>query len=319
MTRPLKRVCHDFEPRPHDRVTSIGMLVAGRVTVSPSLPTYGEEPTRKRMPIGRPLEGEVTGRVDEMLSDTRTAVSIAAGSVSPADMSARRLRVLIVHRYRSGQLSGENHVVDQESALLADAGHCVTRFERHSDDIASTSPLVKASVPLKVTWNAAVRAELTALLHKERPDVVHIYNTFPLVSPSTAAACADVDIPAVATLHNYCQVCPQGNLYRNGQICMDCVGKLPLRAPPRLLPQLQIGHPPRHSEYGSQPSPSVVGCDVLFCVSDPQTKILIQAGMPAQRLVVKRHFLPDPGIRRTRRVNMCSISAGWMKRRVCVS
>ena len=65
-------------------------------------------------------------------------------------MSARRLRVLIVHnRYRSEQLSGENHVVDQESALLADAGHCVTGFERRSDDVASMSLLVKASVPLR--------------------------------------------------------------------------------------------------------------------------------------------------------------------------
>jgi len=37
------------------------------------------------MPIGRPLEREVTMRVDEMLSYTRAAVSIAAASVSPAE------------------------------------------------------------------------------------------------------------------------------------------------------------------------------------------------------------------------------------------
>ena len=73
-------------------------------------------------------------------------------------MSARRLRVLIVHnRYRSEQLSGEDHVVDQESALLADAGHCVTGFERRSDGVASMSLFVKASVPLR----AADATELT--------------------------------------------------------------------------------------------------------------------------------------------------------------
>ncbi len=216
-------------------------------------------------------------------------------------MSARRLRVVIVHnRYRSGQPSGENHVVDQESALLADAGHRVTRFERRSDDIVSMSLLAKASVPLKVPWNAAVRAELGALLHRERPDVVHIHNTFPLVSPSVVAACADVNIPAVATLHNYRQVCAQGNLYRNGQICMDCVGQLP-------LPAL------RHGCYrGSRLATLPVTVNMIvnrhrwwsgvasfFCVSGTQKKILIRAGMPAQRLVVKHHFVPDPGIRRT--------------------
>lgn len=119
-------------------------------------------------------------------------------------MSAGRLRVLIIHnRYRSNQPSGENHIVDEESALLADAGHHVVRFERRSDDITSMSLLSKASVPLKVPWNAAVRAELGELLQRHRPDVVHIHNTFPLVSPSAVAACADVGIPAVATLHNY--------------------------------------------------------------------------------------------------------------------
>ena len=136
-------------------------------------------------------------------------------------MSAGRLRLLIVHnRYRSEQPSGENHIVDQESALLADAGHQVIKFERHSDDIDSMSLLGKASVPLNVPWNAAVRAELGVLLRRHRPDVVHIHNTFPLISPSVVAACADADIPAVTTLHNYRQVCPRGDLYRDGQICL---------------------------------------------------------------------------------------------------
>lgn len=217
-------------------------------------------------------------------------------------MSDGRLRVLIVHnRYRSAQPSGENHVVDQESALLTDAGHRITRFERRSDDIASMSLLGKASVPLKVPWNAAVRAELTTLLHAEQPDVVHIHNTFPLVSPSVVAACVDVGIPAVVTLHNYSQVCPRGDLYRNGQICMDCVGKLP-------LPALRHGCY-RGSRLATLPlTVNTVanrrrwwsGVASFFCVSDTQKKILIQAGMPAQRLVVKHHFVPDLGIHRTR-------------------
>jgi glycosyltransferase involved in cell wall biosynthesis len=217
-------------------------------------------------------------------------------------MSAGRLRVLIVHnRYRSEQPSGENHIVDQESALLADAGHHVIKFERRSDDIASMSPLARASVPLKVPWNTAVRAELGELLHRHRPDVVHIHNTFPLVSPSAVAACADAGIPAVATLHNYRQVCPRGDLYRNGQICMDCVGQLP-------LPALRHGCY-RDSRLATLPlTVNLVanrrrwwsGVTFFFCVSDAQKKVLIQAGMPAQRLIVKPHFVPDPGIRRAR-------------------
>lgn len=216
-------------------------------------------------------------------------------------MSAHRLRVLVVHnRYRSGQPSGEDRVVDQEMSLLADAGHQVTAFERHSNDIASMSLLNKALVPLQVPWNAQAKAELIARLHAERPDVVHVHNTFPLLSPSILVACAEVGVPTVATLHNYLMVCPSGTLFRDGNVCTDCTGRLP-------LPAL------RHGCYrGSRLAtvPLTVNLVVnrhrwwsnvtrFFCNSDAQRQILVHAGMPAQRLVVKHNFVVDSGIRRT--------------------
>src|SRR5439155_1083358 len=129
------------------------------------------------------------------------------------------MKVLVVHnRYRSEQPSGENNVVDQEVALLTEAGHDVGLFERHSDEIATMSRLGKAMVPLRVPWNSAVRAELATRLRAQRPDIVHIHNTFPLLSPSVVAACSDAGVPAVATLHNYTMVCPPGTLFRDGHV-----------------------------------------------------------------------------------------------------
>jgi len=196
-------------------------------------------------------------------------------------MSARRLRVLVVHnRYRSEQPSGENHVVDQEISLPADAGHQVSVFERRSDDIASMSLLDRVAVPLRVPWNPVVRAELAARLHAERPDVVHVHNTFPLLSPSVIAACTDAGVPAVATLHNYTMVCPTGTLYRDGHVCTDCTGRLPLSAV-------------RHGCYrGSRLATIPMALSMsanrrrwwsdvarFFCISEAQRQILVQAGM----------------------------------------
>lgn len=215
-------------------------------------------------------------------------------------MSARRLRVVVVHnRYRSEQPSGENNVVDQEVALLAEAGHRVSLFQRRSDDIAAMSVLGKAAVPLRVPWNRAVRAELAAALRAQRPDVVHVHNTFPLLSPSVLAACADAGVPAVATLHNYTQVCVPGTLYRDGRPCTDCLGGTPLPAV-------------RHGCYrGSRlaTAPLAVsqvvnrrrwwsGVTRFFCISAAQRAILVGAGMPADRLWVKHNFVADPGVRR---------------------
>ncbi|MFC9428057.1 glycosyltransferase [Streptomyces sp. NPDC056987] len=210
------------------------------------------------------------------------------------------MRVLVVHnRYASAQPSGENTVVDQEVALLREAGHRVGVFERRSDDIAARSLPAKAALPLLVPWNPAVRAELAARLRAERPDVVHVHNVFPLLSPAVLAACADAGVPAVATLHNYTQVCPPGTLRRDGRPCAECVGASP-------LPAVRHGCY-RNSRLATVPlavSLSVnrrrwwTGVERFFCISAAQREVLVRAGMPAERLAVKHNFVPDTGARR---------------------
>lgn len=220
------------------------------------------------------------------------------GTVAERD---RRLRVTVVHnRYRSGQPSGENCVVDREVELLAGAGHDVRLFERRSDDIASMPLPRKVAVPLRVPWNPATRSELAAVLRRDRPDVVHVHNTFPLVSPSVLAACRDAAVPVVATLHNYYQVCPTGTLYRAGRACSECAGRLP-------LPALRHGCY-RESRLATVPVAVNLAAnrrrwwrDVarFLCVSEWQREILVGSGMPPERLAVKHHFVPDPGVRRS--------------------
>ncbi|MFJ9867819.1 glycosyltransferase [Streptomyces sp. NPDC101165] len=208
------------------------------------------------------------------------------------------MHVLVVHnRYASAQPSGENKVVDQEVALLRGAGHRVELFERRSDDIGALSLPAKAALPLRVPWNPAVRRELAAQLRAERPDVVHVHNVFPLLSPAVLAACADAGVPAVATLHNYTQVCPPGTLQRDGRPCTECVGSTPLPAV-------------RHGCYrGSRLAtvPLAVslsanrrrwwsGVERFFCISAAQREVLVGAGMPAELLAVKHNFVPEPGV-----------------------
>jgi glycosyltransferase involved in cell wall biosynthesis len=207
------------------------------------------------------------------------------------------MRVLVVHnRYGSAQPSGENKVVDQEVELLRSAGHRVEVFERRSDDIAGRSLLGKAAVPLLVPWNPAVRTELAARLRTDRPDVVHVHNVFPLLSPAVLAACADAGVPAVATLHNYTQVCPPGTLQRDGRPCTECVGSAPLPAV-------------RHGCYRGSRLATVplavslsanrrrwwTGVERFLCISAAQRDVLVRSGMPADRLTVKHNFVPDPG------------------------
>ncbi|WP_030267113.1 glycosyltransferase [Streptomyces sp. NRRL B-24484] len=207
------------------------------------------------------------------------------------------MHVLVVHnRYASAQPSGENKVVDQEVELLREAGHRVEVFERRSDDIAARSLPGKVAVPLLVPWNPAVRAELAARLRADRPDVVHVHNVFPLLSPAVLAACADTGVPAVATLHNYTQVCPPGTLQRDGRPCTECVGATP-------LPAVRHGCY-RNSRLATVPLAVSLavnrrrwwsGVERFLCISAAQRDLLARAGLPAERLAVKHNFVPDPG------------------------
>jgi glycosyltransferase involved in cell wall biosynthesis len=141
------------------------------------------------------------------------------------------MRVMLVHnRYRSAAPSGENRVVDTEGEALVAGGHEVTRFEASSDEIENWSRAKKVSLPARVVWSREAHRGLTAMLRARRPDVVHVHNTFPLLSSAVLYACRDAAVPVVATIHNYKLACASGDFFRHGAICHDCAHGLPIPA-----------------------------------------------------------------------------------------
>lgn len=134
------------------------------------------------------------------------------------------MRILIVHsRYLTGDSSGENRVVDDEARLLAEHGHQATVWAP-SYDISRGS----ARGAVEAIWSRRATREVRRLMHTFRPDVVHVHNLFPALSPAVLRASAR-HCPVVMTLHNFRLVCLPATLLRDNRICEDCVGHLPLR------------------------------------------------------------------------------------------
>jgi glycosyltransferase involved in cell wall biosynthesis len=208
------------------------------------------------------------------------------------------MRVLLIHnRYRSARPSGENRVVDQESEELARAGHEVRRFEKDSDEIEHWSAAQKALLPVQVVWSRASHRELTAVLRGYRPDVVHVHNTFPLVSDAVLYACRDASVPVVATMHNYKLVCAAGDLMRQGTVCHDCIQRLPVRgvvhgcyrgSRAATVPLLMANVAHRKAWR------SLVAAYIF--ISAAQRGLHLGLGLPARRVFVRHNMIPYQAI-----------------------
>ena len=134
------------------------------------------------------------------------------------------MTILVVHnRYRVR--GGEDSVFEAECRLLEEAGHKVVRYEKDNRDIPDRGG--RLGLALRTVWNGRTYRELRELVRREKPDVVHCHNTFPLISPSVYWAAAREGVPVVQTLHNYRLACLNGYLFRDGAVCEKCLGRTP--------------------------------------------------------------------------------------------
>lgn len=127
------------------------------------------------------------------------------------------MRIAVVHSfYRSGFPSGENIAVDAQAKTLAEAGHEVLLVSRRSDDFADTAFYSLRSV---LTVATGVGPSPLAAIKEFEPDVVHVHNLFPNWGTTWLS---EVDVPLVATVHNFRPVCSAGTLLRDGRFCELC-------------------------------------------------------------------------------------------------
>jgi glycosyltransferase involved in cell wall biosynthesis len=130
------------------------------------------------------------------------------------------MRILLLHnRYR--QRGGEDVCVDAHQRLLESNGHEVRLVEASNEQISGSVAVMKAAIGwvYSYKWEAVVAREIASF----RPQVAHVHNVFPLLSPSVIYACSAAGVPVVQTLHNYRLLCPVGTLFRSGRVCEDCV------------------------------------------------------------------------------------------------
>jgi glycosyltransferase involved in cell wall biosynthesis len=131
------------------------------------------------------------------------------------------MRILQVHNYyrRSG---GECGVVRAEKELLETHGHTVFQFTQDSGKLDHYSLFQKGISFIQIPYNLIVARSLSSFIEINKPDIAHIHNVFPLMSPSVYRTLKRHAVPVVQTIHNYRFLCPNGQLFTRGRICEDC-------------------------------------------------------------------------------------------------
>lgn len=125
------------------------------------------------------------------------------------------MRILVVHNAYQ-QRGGEDVVVENEVALLGAHGHSVQTWIVSNDAISGVAR--KAITALFSIFSPKSYCDLMTLLRTFCPDVVHVHNFFPLLSPSVFYACFRMRVPVVMTLHNYRIICPTATLFLDGRL-----------------------------------------------------------------------------------------------------
>ena len=205
------------------------------------------------------------------------------------------MRILQVHnKYRPGW-GGEETVVALEAELLRSYGHEVEQLYAWTKELDGASAMRLFSAGLGTVWSFRGYSTVKKAIASFSPDIVHVHNTFPLLSPSVFWAADKAGVPAVQTLHNYRLTCANALLLREDRPCQECVGHFPWSGL-------------RHRCFGSSlpRTAAVASMNVIhrwlgtyqtkvqaFIALTPFSKeILTRAGLPRERIHVKPNFSP---------------------------
>ncbi|MBV9760550.1 MAG: glycosyltransferase family 4 protein [Acidobacteriaceae bacterium] len=209
--------------------------------------------------------------------------------------------VSVYNRYLNR--GGEDEGFENEGRLLEKNGCEVTLI---TEQVRRPQGLVEsAQLALDAIWSRSWYTKFERILKEKKPDVVHVHNFFPTMSPSIYYACRKARVPVVQTLHNSRLICPAASFYRQERVCQDCLGKTPpwpavvhgcyqnSRARSGVIAAMLTVH--RYLETWRKM------VDVFIVATEFYRRKFIEGGIPEDKIMKKPFFIdPDPGMKENR-------------------
>jgi len=204
------------------------------------------------------------------------------------------MKILICHNFYQSR-GGEAQTVFREKESLEKKGHSVILFTRDNKEIHNYGLIQKIRLFFGIFFSFKTYREIKRIIDRQRPDIAHIHNAFPLVSPSVYYALKKMNVPVVQTVHNYRFLCPNGLFLDNdGKTCDRCKNGNFFNAIIRkcyrnsysqtsgMAATLYLHHKLRTF---------INKIDIFVSPSNFLKRKLIEGGIPKEKIVVKAHFV----------------------------
>ena len=205
------------------------------------------------------------------------------------------MKILFVHNLYQ-QAGGEDAVVAAEIALLKRYHHQVELWALDNKNLPS-GVVSKIKTAINTRYSVASLETARQIIRSFQPDIVHVHNFFPQISPAIYDACIAEAVPVVQSLHNYRLICPGAMLMRDGKICQQCISGSPYQAAwyacyrGSKLGSLAVAHMVawhrQHSTWHDK-------VDRFITLTAFAKQKFLEAGFPAEKMAVKANFMVDP-------------------------
>lgn len=203
---------------------------------------------------------------------------------------------MVHNRYR--QPGGEDQVACSEVENLREGGLEVLSLTFHNDANGRQGVASALRLATAASWSQASYRRIQQVCDEYRPDIAHVHNFWMKLSPAVHAACREVGVPSVQTLHNFRLLCTNALFLRKGQVCEDCLGKVPWRGVVRRCY--------RNSVLASAAVVRMIvsnrnrgtwdrDVSAFIALSRHSRSKFVAGGLPADRLFVKPNFVFEPG------------------------
>ena len=205
------------------------------------------------------------------------------------------MRILIIHNTYQHK-GGEDIVMLLERSLLEKYNHEVYDYFVSNDSIKG--PYQKIKTFMNINYSHNQKKKISKFLKDNNPDVVHVHNFFPLITPSVFDACFENDIPVVHTLHNYRLICPSALLMHNNKIYEKSIVKNAFAAvADKVYRDSYLGTyaVARMIEYHKRNKTWETKVNQLITLTDFAKSKFLEIGFLDHKISVKPNFVEDYG------------------------